>query len=336
MPFVKLDCGILNSTLWAERTARELFLTALLMAEPYETTTALPQIATRGFELTGWSVPPGWYGFVHAASVGILARAQIPENDAAWAALTSLGEPDTDSRSADFDGRRLVRVDGGWIVLNYMKYRERDYTGADRAKRYRERKRLQRASRRDDAVSRRDITQAERGDAVSHRDITQAEVEVEVEVQKTKRTRSRSLSEKAPPEEPKTPEPRGQTSAGYTTEAVAEAARRFLDRYPAVYAEVLRGAVYPVRPVRDYAAACALVTGWPDAAYLERMLRAFLVHPDRLKPGTPAQFLALAPEIDAELRAPSKEEADAALRAQQIAGAKAYTDRMARIGRDGA
>jgi hypothetical protein len=32
------------------------------------------------------------------------------------------------------------------------------------------------------------------------------------------------------------------------------------------------------------------------------MLRAFLKHPDRLKPGTPAQFLALAPQIDAELR----------------------------------
>ena len=127
-----------------------------------------------------------------------------------------------------------------------------------------------------------------------------------------------------------------ERSTGYTNDVVAEAAGRLLDRYPEIYAEVHRGARYLVRPVRDYAAACALVTGWPDAAYLERMLRAFLVHPNRLKPGTPAQFLALAPEIDAELRAPSKEEADAALRTKQIADAKAYTDRMARIGRDGA
>ena len=36
MPFVKLDCGILDSTLWLARPERDIFLTALLMAEPFE------------------------------------------------------------------------------------------------------------------------------------------------------------------------------------------------------------------------------------------------------------------------------------------------------------
>ncbi len=157
MPFVKLDCGILNSTLWFERTQREIFLTALLMAEPFETDKYLPQIAASSLDLTGWEVPPGWYGFVPAASVGILHRAGILDAESGLAALASLGEPEAASRSKDFDGRRLVRVDGGFIILNYMKYRDRDYTTAERSKRYRERL----ASRRDNTPSPRDITQAE-------------------------------------------------------------------------------------------------------------------------------------------------------------------------------
>ena len=47
MPFVKLDCGMLDSTLWFEREAREVFITALLMAEPIELTSDTPQIAVR-------------------------------------------------------------------------------------------------------------------------------------------------------------------------------------------------------------------------------------------------------------------------------------------------
>lgn len=157
MPFVKLDCGILNSTLWFERTAREIFITALLMAEPYETTEPLAQIEIGSLGLTGWQVPPGWYGFVPAASVGILHRAGITDETTGLSAMSILGQPEASSRSKDFDGRRLVRVDGGFIVLNFMKYRDRDYTAAERSRRYRERI----ASRRSDTASHRNITQAE-------------------------------------------------------------------------------------------------------------------------------------------------------------------------------
>jgi hypothetical protein len=159
MGFVKLDCGILNSTLWLEREMREVFLTSLLMAEPAELKEDTPQIAVNSLENTGWMVPAGWYGFVPAAGVGIIHRAQVPK-DLGLVALTRLGEPEESSRTQDFDGRRLVRIDGGYIVLNYMKYRERDYTSADRSKRYRDRL-ASRSSRRGVDASRRDITQAE-------------------------------------------------------------------------------------------------------------------------------------------------------------------------------
>jgi hypothetical protein len=168
MAFVKLDCGILDSTLWIDRESREVFITALLMAEPYETTVPLPQVKVRAIELTGWEVPPGWYGFVHAAGVGIIRRAGV-EKEVGMVALEALGEPEIESRSKDFEGRRLVRVDGGFIVLNFMKYRDRDYTTAERSRRYRER-----------LASRRDVT-------ATHRDITQAEEEVELEVEDKKK-----------------------------------------------------------------------------------------------------------------------------------------------------
>ena len=64
----------------------------------------------------------------------------------------------------------MVRVDGGYIVLNYIKYRDRDYTAAARAKRYRDRQK--------DEPSRRNAV-------TSHRNVTQAEEEADKEVHPT-------------------------------------------------------------------------------------------------------------------------------------------------------
>jgi len=138
MAFVKLDCGILNSTLWIDREAREAFITALLMAVPREFPDPQPQLCVRSLEHSGWEIPSGWYGFVPAAGIGIINAAKV-EREAGLSALERLGDIDPESRSQAFEGRRLVRVEGGYLVLNYMPYRERDYTNADRVKRYRER-----------------------------------------------------------------------------------------------------------------------------------------------------------------------------------------------------
>lgn len=161
MAFVKLDTGILNSTLWFERDCREVFITALLMAHPIELREAAPQLHVDRLEPTGFSVPAGWYGFVPAAGPGIVRMAMC-NMEAGTEALRRLGSPDPESRTPDHDGRRLVRVDGGYVVLNFIKYREKDATTRDRSARYRERQR--------EIASRRDVEPSQRDDEPSRRD----------------------------------------------------------------------------------------------------------------------------------------------------------------------
>ncbi len=184
MSYVKLDCGILTSTLWILRDCREVFITALLMAEPFESMVPLEQIEVDSLTPTGFIAPPGWYGLVPAAGIGIIGRAGL-EPGPGMCALRTLGSPDPESRSLDFDGRRMVRVDGGYLILNYMKYRERDHSTAERSKRYRAKRKFdQESSRRDDTPSRRD-------DTCQSRDITEAEAEAEVHKTTTTKTRTR-------------------------------------------------------------------------------------------------------------------------------------------------
>ena len=162
--FVKLDTGILVSTLWNDRDTRDVFLTALLMAEPWETTEELEQLEVDSLQATGWKVPPGWYGFVAAAGSGIVHRSLVGDQARGIAALRALGSPDIESRTPDHEGRRLVRVDGGYVVLNYVRYRDRDYTAAERSRRWRERKKKEAGAtqpRRDGVTTHRDDTQAE-------------------------------------------------------------------------------------------------------------------------------------------------------------------------------
>jgi hypothetical protein len=139
MPFVKLDTHLLDSTLWIDAHASRVFLTALMMAEPWDSTTPMEQLEVRSLEKTGFVVPPGWYGFIPAAGIGIIRRAMLSDEDG-YTALEALASADPESRSPEFEGRRLVRIDGGFVVLNFMKFRDRDYGAADRMRRLRERK----------------------------------------------------------------------------------------------------------------------------------------------------------------------------------------------------
>lgn len=182
MAFVKLDEGILNSTLWFDRDLREVFITALLMAgAPREFREPLKQLELVGSKYTGFEAPEGWYGFVAAAGIGILKLAGV-EREPGMEALRRLGEPESESRSPDFDGRRMIRVAGGFIILNYMKYRDKDYTAAERQRRLRERKRAQEARQqsnepitRDVQDDTRDIQDRRGGVASPSRNITQTE-----------------------------------------------------------------------------------------------------------------------------------------------------------------
>lgn len=112
MPFVKLDCGIIHSSLWAEDSDTKIcWITLLLLAD-----------AT---------------GFVRAAASAIAREAGISAA-AGRRALDLFSSPDDESRTPDNQGKRIEKIDGGYRVLNYEKYRERDYTNAERQRRYRQ------------------------------------------------------------------------------------------------------------------------------------------------------------------------------------------------------
>lgn len=138
MSFVKLDCGVLDSSLWVERDARSVFFTALLMAKPYVIDEPTPTIAVRSMEPGPLVIPPGRYGLVQAAGSGIIRRDGI-ETEAGWRALEALAAPDPESRSEEYEGRRIARISGGYVVLNFARYRDFDDTAAERSRRYRER-----------------------------------------------------------------------------------------------------------------------------------------------------------------------------------------------------
>lgn len=57
------------------------------------------------------------------ASVPGLARVAAVRLEECEYALKRLEAPDPYSRTTDFEGRRIQKIEGGWLVLNYTKYR---------------------------------------------------------------------------------------------------------------------------------------------------------------------------------------------------------------------
>ncbi len=99
--FVKLDSGILASSVWSEPIeTRIVWITILAMAD-------------RG-------------GFVAASLSGVQRAANLPIEDVEKA-IQTLQSPDTDSRTSAHEGRRIEKIEGGWIILNYSMYREKQY-----------------------------------------------------------------------------------------------------------------------------------------------------------------------------------------------------------------
>lgn len=117
--FTKLFSSITESTVWCEPDRTRLaWICMLAMADRH--------------------------GRVFASIPGLANRARIPVEDARKAIETFLA-PDADSRTPEFEGRRIEPMDGGWRLLNHAKYREirdeesileskRKYINARRAK----------------------------------------------------------------------------------------------------------------------------------------------------------------------------------------------------------
>jgi hypothetical protein len=62
-------------------------------------------------------------GIARVAVSGIAAITFLPI-DTVRVAIDKLSSPDVDSRSLNDEGRRIRRVDGGYQIINYQKYRE--------------------------------------------------------------------------------------------------------------------------------------------------------------------------------------------------------------------
>ena len=98
-----------------------------------------------------------------SASIPGLASVSNVEQEAARGAIKILLDPDPDSRTKDFEGRRIEEINGGWRILNYKKYRR--MLNQEERKEYKAKwianKRLQESTNVDSRQSRRKSTQAE-------------------------------------------------------------------------------------------------------------------------------------------------------------------------------
>lgn len=108
-------------------------------------------------------------GVVLASVPGLAHRAGVSREEC-QAALETFSKPDPDSRSQEFEGRRIERVDGGWRLLNHSKYREmmsleerREYQRQAQA-RYRQKKKAVEASGGDRVSERLRAKAEEEGD----------------------------------------------------------------------------------------------------------------------------------------------------------------------------
>lgn len=108
--FAKLDAGIIHSSIWSDPyPARILWITMLAMKD--ET------------------------GFVAVSRPGLIRAANITPEEFNTA-IQTLESPDPDSRTDDYEGRRVARIEGGWVILNHEKYRLHDEKKKDYHREY--------------------------------------------------------------------------------------------------------------------------------------------------------------------------------------------------------
>lgn len=117
--YAKIFGSIIKSSIWDEpQPTRLLWITMLVLADEH--------------------------GFVKAVERGLTRAANLSAQEVRDA-LHTLTEPDLESQDQDNGGRRIEKVEGGWLVLNYRKYREfrtrSQILAADRQSRKREKER---------------------------------------------------------------------------------------------------------------------------------------------------------------------------------------------------
>jgi len=95
----KLFTSILDSSIWLEEPTTKVVWVTLIAAMDED-------------------------GFAHFSAVKNLANRAVLSLKDTEAAIKILESPDPNSADKEFDGRRIERVPGGWMVLNARKYHD--------------------------------------------------------------------------------------------------------------------------------------------------------------------------------------------------------------------
>jgi hypothetical protein len=95
----KLFSSILDSSIWLEEPTTKVVWVTLIAAMDQD-------------------------GFAHFSTVQNLANRAVLSLKDTEAAVKILEGPDLNSADKEFEGRRIERVPGGWIVLNARKYHD--------------------------------------------------------------------------------------------------------------------------------------------------------------------------------------------------------------------
>lgn len=155
MSYAKLFSTLLTSTVWSEADAtRIVWITMLALANQH--------------------------GEVYATIPGLARFANVGRDDCEHALMIFMS-PDKDSRTPDDEGRRIEKIEGGWLLLNYPKYRmmgskeDEKSKSAERVRRFRDKQK-----RNDEGND--NVTPCN-GDVTQDRDIAEAEADTEAKVQ---------------------------------------------------------------------------------------------------------------------------------------------------------
>jgi hypothetical protein len=110
MGFTKLDEGILMSSVMAEDSNTFKVWIALLASCKED-------------------------GISRVSTIGLASHCFLTL-DIVKQAIKKLESPDTESRSTNDEGKRIRRVDGGFEIINYQKYREMTYSETEAKRKY--------------------------------------------------------------------------------------------------------------------------------------------------------------------------------------------------------
>lgn len=191
--FTKIFSSILDSTIWCEPWhIKGVWITMLTMADPY--------------------------GNVHASVPGLAKRATVSIEECEEA-LRKFQAPDPYSRTTDFEGRRIEAMEGGWHLLNYLRYREMRDEDARREQNRLAQRRHRESAKKSDGQQ-KSLTVSMASEKVSGKVPMSAQAEAEAEEESTKHPPSPQggMSEAGQPKDQIVPTPPRRAPVDLTPE----------------------------------------------------------------------------------------------------------------------